>query len=84
MDSTSETLQSCLTQSDPANNTVRKQAPIQACRTYSVSVAEREIDPKDMYAMILYQVGALKAMLDAEEVDLSHIKARGELFFFFF
>ncbi|KKY24948.1 putative family protein [Phaeomoniella chlamydospora] len=41
-----------------------------------------EIDPKDMYAMILYQVGALKAMLDAEGVELNHIKPHGELFFY--
>lgn len=41
-----------------------------------------EIDPGDMYAMILYQVGALKAMLDAEGVPLSHIKPHGELFFY--
>lgn len=41
-----------------------------------------EIDPADMYAMILYQVGALKAMLDAEGVPLSHIKPHGELFFY--
>lgn len=39
-----------------------------------------EIDPADMYAMILYQVGALKAVLDAEGVELSHIKPLGELF----
>lgn len=41
-----------------------------------------EIDPEDMYAMILYQVGALKAMLDAEGVPLNHVKAHGELFFY--
>lgn len=41
-----------------------------------------EIDPQDMYAMILYQVGALKGMLDAENVPLSHIKPHGELFFY--
>ncbi|KAF4948096.1 hypothetical protein FGADI_9883 [Fusarium gaditjirri] len=41
-----------------------------------------EIDPRDMYAMVLYQVGALKAMLDAEGVELSHIKPHGELFFY--
>jgi UPF0271 protein len=39
-----------------------------------------QIDPKDMYAMILYQVGALKAFLDAEGVPLNHIKPHGELF----
>lgn len=38
------------------------------------------IDPSDMYAMILYQVGALKAMLDIENVPLNHIKPHGELF----
>ncbi|RDW91585.1 LamB [Coleophoma crateriformis] len=38
------------------------------------------IDPADMYAMILYQVGALKAFLDAEGVPLNHIKPHGELF----
>ncbi|KAE8151369.1 LamB/YcsF family protein [Aspergillus avenaceus] len=41
-----------------------------------------EVDPKDMYAMVLYQVGALKAMLDAEGMALSHIKPHGELFFY--
>jgi UPF0271 protein len=41
-----------------------------------------EIDPKDLYAMVLYQVGALKAMLDAEGVTLSHIKPHGELYFY--
>ena len=32
--------------------------------------------------MILYQVGALKAMLDAGGVPLNHIKPHGELFFY--
>ncbi len=41
-----------------------------------------EIAPADMYAMVLYQVGALKAMLDAEHVELTHIKPHGELFFY--
>ncbi|KAF4910868.1 Lactam utilization protein lamB [Colletotrichum fructicola] len=41
-----------------------------------------EIDPKDMYCMVLYQVGALKAMLDAQGVPLAHIKPHGELFFY--
>ena len=41
-----------------------------------------EVDPGDMYAMVLYQVGALKAMLDTEGVELSHIKPHGELFFY--
>nr|WOD46385.1 hypothetical protein [Trichoderma atroviride] len=41
-----------------------------------------EIDVNDMYAMVLYQVGSLKALLDAEGVELSHIKPHGELFFY--
>jgi lactam utilization protein B len=41
-----------------------------------------EMDPKDMYAQILYQVGALKAILDSEGLELSHIKPHGELFFY--
>ncbi|KAF7550132.1 hypothetical protein G7Z17_g5920 [Cylindrodendrum hubeiense] len=41
-----------------------------------------EVDTGDMYAMILYQVGSLKSMLDAEGVELSHIKPHGELFFY--
>lgn len=41
-----------------------------------------QIDPHDMYTMVLYQVGALKAMLDAEGVPLNHIKPHGELFFY--
>ncbi|KAF4636665.1 hypothetical protein G7Y89_g1425 [Cudoniella acicularis] len=38
------------------------------------------INPADMFAMILYQVGSLKAMLDYENVPLNHIKPHGELF----
>lgn len=41
-----------------------------------------EVDPLDMYASILYQVGSLKAMLDAEGVELSHVKPHGELYFY--
>lgn len=41
-----------------------------------------EVDPEDMYASILYQVGALKGFLDAEGVPLNHIKPHGELFFY--
>jgi len=41
-----------------------------------------EVDPEDMYASILYQVGALKAFLDAEGVPLNHIKPHGELYFY--
>lgn len=40
------------------------------------------VDPADMYSMILYQVGALKAILDAEGVPLNHIKPHGELIFY--
>ncbi|KAI0593301.1 hypothetical protein F4775DRAFT_578514 [Biscogniauxia sp. FL1348] len=40
------------------------------------------VAPDDMYAMVLYQVGALKAMLDAEGVALHHVKPHGELFFY--
>jgi len=41
-----------------------------------------EVDPEDMYASILYQVGALSAFLAAEGVPLNHIKPHGELFFY--
>lgn len=41
-----------------------------------------EIDPEDMYSMILYQVGALSAFLKAEGIPLNHIKPHGELFFY--
>lgn len=41
-----------------------------------------EVDPKDMYALVLYQVGALKAIIEAEGLELSHIKPHGELFFY--
>lgn len=43
---------------------------------------QMQVDPADMYAMILYQVGALKAILEAEGVPLNHIKPHGELFFY--
>lgn len=41
-----------------------------------------EIHPDDMYAMVVYQVGALKGLLDAEGVPLNHVKPHGELFFY--
>ncbi|KXJ89490.1 hypothetical protein Micbo1qcDRAFT_150030 [Microdochium bolleyi] len=41
-----------------------------------------DISPRDLHAIVLYQVGALKAMLDAEGVPLSHIKPHGELYFY--
>lgn len=41
-----------------------------------------EMDPKDLYAMIIYQVGALKSMVESEGMGLSHIKPHGELFFY--
>ncbi|TAQ89761.1 hypothetical protein B7494_g1936 [Chlorociboria aeruginascens] len=41
-----------------------------------------EVDPEDMYASILYQVGALKAILESEGLSLNHIKPHGELFFY--
>lgn len=41
-----------------------------------------EIHPDDMYAMIVYQVAALKGLLDAEGVPLNHVKPHGELFFY--
>ncbi|KAI5920350.1 hypothetical protein F4810DRAFT_702933 [Camillea tinctor] len=40
------------------------------------------VNPEDMYAMILYQVGALKAILEAEGMTLNHVKPHGELFFY--
>ncbi|KAJ6008219.1 hypothetical protein N7540_012195, partial [Penicillium herquei] len=43
---------------------------------------QMQIDPADMYAMMLYQIGALKAILDAECMELNHIKPHGELFFY--
>lgn len=40
------------------------------------------ISPEDVYNMVLYQVGALKAFLDAEGMKLSYIKPHGELYFY--
>lgn len=41
-----------------------------------------DIPPEEVYNMVLYQTGALKAFLDAEGMPLSHIKAHGELYFY--
>ncbi|KAI0892993.1 LamB/YcsF [Annulohypoxylon nitens] len=40
------------------------------------------IAPEDMYAAVLYQVGALAGILAAEGVPLNHVKPHGELYFF--
>ncbi|KAI0849394.1 LamB/YcsF [Daldinia vernicosa] len=41
-----------------------------------------EISPDDMYALVLYQVGALAAILTAEDAPLNHVKPHGELYFY--
>ncbi|PKS10638.1 hypothetical protein jhhlp_002393 [Lomentospora prolificans] len=41
-----------------------------------------EIDPEDMYAMILYQVGSLNAILKSEGMELNHVKPHGQLYFY--
>ncbi|KAK7751559.1 hypothetical protein SLS62_006509 [Diatrype stigma] len=40
------------------------------------------ISPEDMYSMVIYQVGALGAMLAAEGMQLNHVKPHGELYFY--
>jgi len=40
------------------------------------------IPPDEIYKLVLYQTGALKAFLDAEGVPLSHVKPHGELYFY--
>jgi UPF0271 protein len=39
-----------------------------------------EMDPEELTAALLYQVGALKAFLDAEGMPLSHVKPHGALY----
>jgi 5-oxoprolinase (ATP-hydrolysing) subunit A len=39
-----------------------------------------DISAEDLRNQIIYQVGALKAMLDSEGMDLSHIKPHGRLY----
>lgn len=41
---------------------------------------EMKIDPEELTAALIYQVGALKGFLDAEGVPLSHIKPHGALY----
>jgi UPF0271 protein len=40
-----------------------------------------ELTPDEVYALALYQLGALKAMVDAEGAQLSHVKPHGMLYF---
>lgn len=41
---------------------------------------EITMSPEELTAMIRYQVGALKAFLDAEDVPLNHVKPHGVLY----
>ncbi|CDR42312.1 CYFA0S09e00826g1_1 [Cyberlindnera fabianii] len=41
-----------------------------------------DIPADEVFNLIMYQTGALKAFLDAEGMPLNHIKAHGELFFY--
>lgn len=40
------------------------------------------LSPSEVYELVLYQTGALKAFLDAENMPLSYIKPHGELYFY--
>lgn len=39
-----------------------------------------EMDPDELTATIIYQVGALKAFLDEQDMELSHLKPHGALY----
>ena len=39
-----------------------------------------DITPDDAYAMVVYQVGALKGFLDARDMTLHHVKPHGALY----
>ncbi|MGH6755228.1 MAG: LamB/YcsF family protein, partial [Bradyrhizobium sp.] len=41
---------------------------------------EIKLSRKEVAALVLYQVGALQAFLDAEDIPMSHIKPHGALF----
>lgn len=41
---------------------------------------EMKMDPAELTACILYQIGALKAFLDAEGMPLNHVKPHGALY----
>ena len=41
-----------------------------------------DIPADEIYNLVMYQTGALKAFLDAEGMPLSHIKPHGELYFY--
>lgn len=41
-----------------------------------------QIDPEDMFASMLYQVGALEAVLKSEGMRLAFVKPHGELYFY--
>jgi UPF0271 protein len=41
-----------------------------------------DIPPEEIYNLVMYQTGALKAFLDAEGLPLNHIKPHGELYFY--
>lgn len=40
------------------------------------------ISPEDMHSLVIYQIGALAAMLTAEGMQLNHVKPHGELYFY--
>ncbi|KAH3666344.1 hypothetical protein OGAPHI_004533 [Ogataea philodendri] len=40
------------------------------------------IPPDEIFNLVMYQTGALKAFLDAEGLPLNHIKPHGELYFY--
>ncbi|WP_026691686.1 LamB/YcsF family protein [Alteribacter aurantiacus] len=39
-----------------------------------------EVDPKDVYNMVVYQIGALRGFADLQKIPLQHVKPHGALF----
>ncbi|KAK4550703.1 hypothetical protein LTR36_000282 [Oleoguttula mirabilis] len=70
------------------------QQTVRACKEHGIAVGahpglqdilgfgrrEMKLSPEELTAMVRYQVGALKAFLDAEGVPLHHVKPHGVLY----
>lgn len=77
-----------------AGDPLKMQESIRVCKKYNIKIGahpglpdilgfgrrEMKLDPEEHTANVIYQVGALKGFLDAEGVELNHVKPHGILY----
>jgi lactam utilization protein B len=85
---------SIITSTNPSSDPLIMHQTVLACKKHNIAIGahpglpdiqgfgrrEIKMSPEELTAAVRYQVGALKAFLDAEDVPLHHVKPHGVLY----